>query len=64
MRLVAAHSSIAGEANGGKRLTAKLAVRIASRYAGRTLVANVAATDDDGRRQACRAAGRLRVAAR
>jgi hypothetical protein len=45
-------------------LSAKLVLRIAKRYAGRTLVAKLAARDDDGARQGFRKAGRVRVLAR
>jgi hypothetical protein len=44
-------------------MTARLALRIAKRYAGRTLVAKVAARDDNGARQGFRTAGRARVLA-
>jgi hypothetical protein len=60
VRLVAGHSAVAGR---GKRLTARLTLRVAKRYAGRTLVARLAARDDDGSRQGWRKAGRLRVLA-
>jgi hypothetical protein len=60
VQLVAGRSKVAG---GGKRLTARLTLRIAKRYAGRTLVARLAARDDDGTRQGWRQAGRLRVLA-
>jgi hypothetical protein len=61
--LVRGRSRIAGHA-GGKRLTAKIGLRISGRYAGRTLVAKLAASDDDGHRQGFRRAGRVRVLAR
>jgi Protein of unknown function (DUF1565) len=61
--LVRGRSRIAGHA-GGERLTAKIGLRISGRYAGRTLVAKLAASDDDGHRQGFRRAGRVRVLAR
>jgi hypothetical protein len=60
VRLAAGRSAVAG---GGKRLTARLRLRIAGRYRGRTLVARLAARDDNGTRQGWRKAGRLRVLA-
>jgi hypothetical protein len=60
VRLVTGRSTVAG---GGKRLTARLTLRIAKRYTGRTLVARLAARDDNGTRQGWRKAGRLRVLA-
>jgi hypothetical protein len=38
-------------------------LRVTRRYAGRTLIAKVGASDDDGNRQGFRRAGRLRVLA-
>jgi hypothetical protein len=64
VRLVPGRSGVSRGQVGGKRVTARLALRVARRYAGRTLVAKVAATDDDGTRQAFRKAGRVRVLAR
>jgi hypothetical protein len=60
VQLVAGRSTVAGR---GKRLTARLALRIDKRYAGRTLVARLAARDDNGTQQGWRKAGRLRVQA-
>lgn len=60
VRLLAGRSTVVGA---GKRLTARLTLRIAKRYSGRTLVAKLAARDDDGTRQGWRRAGRLRVLA-
>jgi hypothetical protein len=51
VRLVAGRSTVVSGQRGGKRLTAKLTLRIAKRYAGRTLVAKLAARDDNGARQ-------------
>jgi hypothetical protein len=61
VRLVARRSTVAGR---GKRLTARVTLRVAKRYAGRTLVARLAASDDNGTRQGWGTAGRLRVLAR
>jgi hypothetical protein len=46
----------------GKTVTARLAVRLDDSLAGRTLTAEVAATDRRGRRQLNRAAGTVIVA--
>jgi hypothetical protein len=51
VRLVAGRSTVVSGQSGGKRLTAKLTLLIAKRYAGRTLVAKLAARDDNGARQ-------------
>jgi hypothetical protein len=64
VHLVAGRGTRASGQPGGKRMTARLALRIAKRYAGRTLVAKVAASDDSGARQGFRTAGRVRVLAR
>ena len=53
------HSRLAGK---GKAVTARLALRLHDRLAGRTLTADVQATDTRGRRQLERNAGSLRVA--
>jgi Protein of unknown function (DUF1565) len=64
VRLVGGRSAVATGQAGGKKVTARLVLRIARRYAGRTLVAKLAATDDVGQRQGFRRAGRVRVLAR
>ena len=46
---------------GGATMTARLALRIARRHAGRTLTTQVAAVDDGGARQSFRTVGRIRV---
>jgi hypothetical protein len=61
VRLVPGRNAVSRGQAGGKRVTARLALRIARRYAGRKLVAKVAASDDDGARQGFRRAGRVRV---
>jgi hypothetical protein len=58
---LAGRSTVTGA---GKRLTARVTLRVADRYAGRTLVATLAVRDDDGTRQGWGTAGRLRVLAR
>jgi hypothetical protein len=63
IRLVPGRSAVSNGEGGGKRVTATLVLRIAKRYAGRTLVAKVAASDDNGTRQGFRTAGRVRVMA-
>lgn len=63
VRLVPGRSAVSNGEAGGKRVTATLVLRIAKRYAGRTLVAKVAASDDNGTRQGFRTAGRVRVMA-
>lgn len=63
VRLVPGRSAVSAKA-GAKRVTATLALRIAKRYAGRTLVAKLAASDDNGNRQAFRRAGRVRLLSR
>jgi hypothetical protein len=60
VRLVTGRSAVSGRR---KRLTARITLRIAKRYSGRTLVAKLAARDDNGTRQGWRQAGRLRVLA-
>jgi hypothetical protein len=64
VRLLAGGSAVSRGQAGGKRVTARIALRIAKRYAGRALVAKVAASDDNGARQGFRTAGRIRVLAR
>jgi Protein of unknown function (DUF1565) len=63
VQLVRGRGRISGRA-GGKRMTARLVLRIAKRYAGRTLIAKLAARDDDGNRQPFRCAGRVKVLSR
>jgi serralysin len=48
-------------ADGKKRVTVQLAVKVARRYAGRTLVAKLGARADDGTSQAPERAGTIRV---
>jgi hypothetical protein len=64
LRLVRGRSAVSSGQAGGKKVTARLVLRIAKRYTGRTLVAKLAASDDDGNRQGFRKAGRVRVLAR
>lgn len=47
-----------------RTLTARLPIRVSQRFAGRTLTAQVGATEDGGRTQASKTAGRIRVLAR
>ena len=63
VRLVREGSAVSRGQAGGKRVTATIALQIAQRYTGRTLVAKVAASDDSGTRQGFRTAGRIRVLA-
>lgn len=64
VRVIRSRSSLSAAGPFARTVTFRLAVRVARRYAGRTLTAKVGATGDGGARQAPRRAGVVRVAAR
>jgi hypothetical protein len=63
IRLMGGRSAVPSRRTGGRKVSARLVLRVAKRYAGRTLVAKLAARDDQGNRQPFRRAGRVRVLA-
>lgn len=60
---VAGASRVTGRGD-ERTMTARLPIRVSERLAGRTLTAQIGATEDGGRRQALKTAGRIRVLAR